>query len=73
MHGGVLENAHRAERNDEPFRDVVERKTDLEAVLGYGQVPELVLQHDGHFVRILLLEPLRKADARRARIEGDEK
>ncbi len=35
------------------------------------QVPELVLEHDGHFVGVLLLQPRGEAHARRIGAEGD--
>ena len=44
---------------------------DLEALLGDGKIPELMLQDDGDLFRILRAQPLRHAHALGARIEGD--
>src|SRR5262249_49931441 len=54
------------------FGHVGERKADFEMSLGDLQVPELVLDDDGHLLRILGLEVLGDADTRGAGQEGDE-
>src|SRR5262249_46287058 len=38
---------------DKLFRNAAERQADLEAVFMHHQVPELVLQDDGHLLRVL--------------------
>src|SRR5579883_448180 len=70
---GVVEDTDRAEGDDQPFRDIVEGKADLETVLRHSKVPELMLQHNRHLMRIFVRQPFRKADAGCARIEGDQK
>jgi hypothetical protein len=54
-----------------PLGDPVERQADFEVRLGDHQIPELVLQHDGHLFGILLVQPLGDAHARRAGVERD--
>ena len=44
----------------------------LEGVLADLQIPELMLEHDRHFFRKLRAQPVGNAQARRARVEGDE-
>ncbi len=73
MHARVLKKADGAKGDNQTFWDIVKRQPDLEAVLCHGQIPKLVLQHDGHFVRILLLEALGDANAWGMCIEGYEK
>src|SRR5581483_10016480 len=67
----IVERLDRAERHDQALRNVGERELHLEAVVRHLQVPELVLQDDGHLLGILLLEPFGHRDALGARIKGD--
>ncbi len=69
--GRIVEGLDRAERHHQPLRHVGEGELHLEAFVRHLQVPELVLQHDGHLFRILLFEALRHRHALGARIEGD--
>ena len=51
LHRRIEEAVDRLERHAEPFRNAAERQADLEAALGHLQIPELMLQDDGHLVR----------------------
>ena len=51
------------ERHQQPLRHAAERQADLERLVAHLQVPELVLQHDGHFLRILLAQARRQPHA----------
>jgi hypothetical protein len=51
--------------------NAVERERHLEMRVAHRKVPELVLQYDGHFFRILLAQARRDAYARRLRGERD--
>ena len=53
LHRRIEEAFDRRERNGQALRDAAERQADLEALLGHDQVPELVLQDDGHLLGIL--------------------
>ena len=48
-----------------------ERQADLEGIVVDRQIPELVLQHDGHGLRILRPHPVRQPHAGRRSVEGD--
>ena len=48
-----------------------ERQADLEGIVVDRQIPELMLQHDGHGLRILRPHPLGQPHARRRGVEGD--
>ena len=61
----VEEHLDRGERHDQPLGNAVEGELHLEAVVGDGQVPEAVLQHDRHLVGIFLLQALGETDAGR--------
>ncbi len=55
------------------FSGVSEKdRADLEAGIGNLEIPELVLDDDGHLFWIFALQVLREANARRAGQEGDE-
>src|SRR6185312_10300450 len=58
--------------HSQPFRNAAERQPDLEAILAHLQVPELVLEDDGHLVRILRKQTRRKLYALGLGNEGDE-
>src|SRR5262249_39653144 len=72
LHRRIEEALDRAERHRQPLGDAAERKPDLEAILGHHQVPELVLQDDGHLVRILREQARRELHALGLGNEGDE-
>ena len=63
LHRRIEEAVDRLERNAELFRNAAERQADLEAALVHGQIPELVLQDDGHLLGILHAQPVRHAHA----------
>ena len=69
--GGIVERLDRLDGTHQPLRHAAEGEFHLEALIGHLQVPELVLQHDGHLLGILLLEALRHRDPIRPRVEGD--
>ena len=48
-----------------------ERQADLERIVADREIPELVLQHDGHRLRILRPHPLGQPHARRHGVECD--
>jgi len=48
-----------------------ETERDGEAVFLDNEIPELVLQDDGHLLRILLMQPVGDAHARPVGVEGD--
>ena len=60
LHGRIEEALDGAERNHEAFRNPAERQPDLEPVVRYHQIPELVLQDDRHLLRILRQQPRRQ-------------
>ena len=72
LHRRIEEAPHRVERDHELFRDAVERQTDFDSGVGDREIPELVLQHDGHFFRVLRLHARRDFHARRVGVERDE-
>ncbi|KAK0363614.1 hypothetical protein LTR94_014342 [Friedmanniomyces endolithicus] len=49
--GGIDEGGDRAEGNDQMGRDLVEGQADLEMAVADLEIPELVLEDDGHLVR----------------------
>ena len=51
--------------------NLVERQADGKAILAHVQVPELVLQHDGHLVGETLAQIRRNRDTRGMGLEGD--
>jgi hypothetical protein len=65
LHRRVEEALDGIERNHQALRDAAERQPDFKAVLGHHQVPELVLENDRHFFRILREQPRRQFDALR--------
>src|ERR1043165_6090952 len=67
----VDEAGNRRERDREPRRRLVEGKADLEAVVAYLQIPEAVLDDDGHLVGEALGEVPRDVDPGRAGLEGN--
>ncbi len=71
LHRRIEEAFDRLERDVQLLGNAVERERDLEMRLGDGEIPELVLQHDGHLFRILLAQARRELHAGRARIERD--
>src|SRR5262249_8497734 len=48
LHRRIEEPFHRREGHGQPLRHAAERHADLEAALGHHEIPELVLQDDGH-------------------------
>jgi hypothetical protein len=72
LHGRVDETGDGVEGNEQALRHIAERQADLEAALAHRQIPELVLENDGHFLRIFLAHALRQANARRFGPECDE-
>ena len=67
----VVEGLDRLERHHESLRHAAEGELHLETLIRHLQVPELVLQDDGHLVRILFLEALRDHNPLCSGIEGD--
>ena len=59
-------------RHDERFGLVVKAQADLESRFTDLQIPELILEHDGHVVGILVEQALADADAGRLGHERDE-
>ena len=45
--------------NDEPLRHAREGQPDLEAALGHGKIPVLMLQDDRHVLRVFLAQTVR--------------
>ena len=72
LHRRVEEALDGAERNHQPLGNAAERQADFETILGHRQVPELVLEDDGHLFRILRQQPRRQLDAVGGRQKGDE-
>ncbi|CUX14319.1 hypothetical protein AGR7C_Cc110171 [Agrobacterium deltaense Zutra 3/1] len=70
--GRIVETANGVVRDDQLFRRIREGQADFEAGFGYFQVPELMLDNDGHLLGIFRLEVLGNPHARRAGQEGDE-
>ena len=56
LHGRIVEAGDGVEGNLQPLRNVLEMQADFEALVIDAQIPELVLQDDGHFVGILLAQ-----------------
>ena len=71
LHRRVEEAVDRLERHRELFRNSAERQADLELVVADFQIPELVLEDDGHLLRILPEQPLGNAHAIGLGGEGD--
>ncbi len=71
LHRRIEKAVDRLERNDELFRNAAERQADFKALLGHDEVPELVLQDNGHLFRILRAQPLGQPHAVGFGIEGD--
>src|SRR5688500_17384589 len=67
----IDEVGDRGKGHMERRRNAAERQADAERILLDLQVPEAVLEDDGHLVREALGEMLRNADARHARLERD--
>jgi hypothetical protein len=72
LHGRIEKALDGGKGNHQPLGDAAERQPDLEAIFRHHQVPELVLQDDGHLLRILREQARRKPYAVRLRQEGDE-
>src|SRR5215831_15123505 len=53
LHRRIEEAFHRRKGHGQPLRHAAERHADLEAALGHHEIPELVLQDDGHLGGIL--------------------
>ena len=66
LHRGIEEALERGEGDRQRLGLAVEGQADLEAGLGDLEVPVLVLQHDGHFLVVLLEQALADAHAGRA-------
>ena len=72
LHGGIKEAFYSGEGNVEHFGLAVEAEADLKGALGDLEVPILVLQHDGHFLVVLLEQFFADARAGRTRGKGNE-
>src|SRR5215472_15868837 len=72
LHRWIEEALDRAEGDGEPLWNAAERQADLEAILRHHQIPELVLQDDGHLLRVLREQPRRQLYALGLGEEGDE-
>ncbi len=57
---------------DQHLRVALKRKPDFESLLGDAEIPELMLEDDGHFVREFLAQLGREPHARRIGAEGDD-
>ena len=57
--------------HEQPLGHAREGEADLEGVLGDAEVPELVLEDDGHVLRVLLAKRLLHAHARGLGAERD--
>jgi hypothetical protein len=71
LRGRIVERLHCGEGHHQPLRHGGEGELHLEALVRHRQVPELILEDDGHLLRILLLEPLGDGNAVGDGIEGD--
>ena len=71
LHRRVGKGRDRRERDHQPLRDAAKRQADLEALLRDDQVPELVLQDDGHVLWILRTHALGHFNPFGASVEGD--
>src|SRR5712664_3024283 len=72
LHRRVEEALDGIERNHQTLGNAAERQADLETILRYHQIPELVLKNDRHFHRILRQQPRRKPHALRGGQKRDE-
>src|SRR5581483_6280748 len=63
--------ADRGKGNRQAFELLLETEGDREALLADLEVPELVLEHDRHFLGIALAQAVRNRDARRPGGEAD--
>ena len=59
------------EGDQQPLRDAREGQPDLEGVLGDAEIPELMLEDDGHLLRVLFAQAVRQANAGKIRPERD--
>ena len=64
LDAGIGEHLDRRERDAQALQLVAEAQRDREALFVDGEVPELVLQHDGHVDRVAVAQELRDRDAR---------
>ena len=71
LHRRIEEAGDCLERNDQLFRNAAERQADLETLLVHRQIPELVLQDDGHFFRVLRAQAFGNAHAVAVGVERD--
>ena len=69
LHGRIVERRERLERHGNAFRHAAERQADLEGLIADGEIPELMLQDDRHFARVLRAHAIGKPHARRHRAE----
>src|SRR5262249_5082371 len=72
-HRRVHKHLYGLERDMETFRDAIESKPDIEMILPNHEIPELMLEHNGHFVGIARPQTRRHAHAVDAGIKGDKK
>src|SRR5947209_12882329 len=70
LDGRVVELGYRVEGHVESRRDASERQADGEIVLLNLQIPEAVLDDDGHLVREALEQMLWNGHSRHAGLEG---
>src|SRR5579883_3422752 len=71
LDGGIGKGRDRIEGNGETLALVLETQSDGEAVLANLEIPELVLEHHRHLLRILLRQIVGEDEAGEARAEGD--
>src|SRR6185437_6037430 len=71
LHRRVEEALDRLERHAELLRHAAERKADRETGFVDLEIPELVLQDDGHLLGVLRLDPVGQAHALGAGVERD--
>ena len=67
----VDKGSDRRERDVQFRRNSIEAEADGEAFLVHTQIPELILQHYGHFIGETLVQCLRDIHARRRGLESD--
>jgi len=60
LYGRIEEALDRGERHHQPLGDAAERQADFKTVLRHHEVPELMLEDDGHLFRILREQPRRQ-------------
>src|SRR5262249_5942654 len=71
LDGRIGKTAHRLEGNCQSLVPATKAEGDGESLFLDGQIPKLVLQDDGHLLRVLLAQPIGNANAGTVGMEGD--